>query len=48
MTECFEPIERKLLKCPWVMGEQYTICDPYVFTIWTWIEGDGVDTSPAV
>ena len=25
------------------MGEQYTICDPYLFTIGTWIEGDGVD-----
>jgi glutathione S-transferase len=48
MTECFELIERKLLKGPWVMGEQYTICDRYVFTIGTWIECDGVDTSPAV
>ena len=45
MTECFELIERKLLKGPWVMGEQYTICDPYLFTIGTWIEGDGVDTA---
>ena len=27
------------------MGEQYTICDPYLFTIGTWIEGDGVDTT---
>jgi glutathione S-transferase len=45
MTECFELIERKLLKGPWVMGEQYTICDPYLFTIGTWIEGDGVDPS---
>src|SRR5260370_17441547 len=45
MTECFELIERELLKGPWVMGEQYTICDPYLFTIGTWIEGDGVDTT---
>ena len=45
MTECFELIERKLLKGPWVMGEQYTICDPYLFTIGTWFEGDGVDTT---
>ena len=28
MTECFELIDRKPLKGPWVMGEQYTICDP--------------------
>ena len=27
------------------MGEQYTICDPYLFTIGTWLEGDGVDTT---
>jgi glutathione S-transferase len=27
------------------MGDQYTICDPYLFTIASWIEGDGVDTS---
>jgi glutathione S-transferase len=44
MTECFELIERKLLKGPWVMGEQYTICDPYLFTIAAWLEGDGVHT----
>ena len=43
MAECFELIERKLLKGPWVMGEQFTICDPYLFTIATWLEGDGVD-----
>jgi glutathione S-transferase len=45
MTECFELIEHKLLKGPWVMGEQYTICDPYLFTIGTWLEADGVDTA---
>jgi glutathione S-transferase len=45
MTDCFDLIERKLLKGPWVMGEQYTICDPYLFTIASWLEGDGVDTT---
>ena len=44
VTECFELIEHKLLKGPWVMGGKYTICDPYLFTIASWIEGDGVDT----
>ena len=24
-------------------GEQYTICDPYLFTLGLWLEGDGVD-----
>ena len=45
MTECAELIEHKFLKGPWVMGEQYTICDPYLFTIGSWLEGDGVDTT---
>jgi glutathione S-transferase len=45
MTECFELIENKFLKGPWVVGGQYTICDPYLFTIGSWLEGDGVDTS---
>jgi len=45
MADCFELIERKLLRGPWVMGERYTICDPYLFTIGSWLEGDGVDTT---
>ena len=45
VTECFGLIEDKLLKGPWVIGDRYTICDPYLFTLASWIEGDGVDTS---
>jgi glutathione S-transferase len=40
---CYELIERDLLKGPWVMGERYTICDPYLFTLAQWLEQDGVD-----
>ena len=40
---CFALIERDMLKGPWVMGEQYTICDPYLYTLATWLEGDSVD-----
>jgi glutathione S-transferase len=42
---CYELIERKMLGEPWVMGENYTICDPYLFTLAQWIEGDGVDSA---
>jgi len=42
---CFELIERDMLKGPWVMGERYTICDPYLFTLAQWLEADGVDLS---
>ncbi|WP_028346956.1 glutathione S-transferase family protein [Bradyrhizobium murdochi] len=45
MTACFALIERDMLKGPWVMGEQYTICDPYLYTIGLWLEGDGVDVA---
>ena len=41
----FALIERDMLKGPWVMGDTYTICDPYLFTLAHWLEGDGVDLS---
>jgi len=43
MAACFALIERDMLRGPWVMGETYTICDPYLFTLTGWLEGDGVD-----
>ena len=41
--DCFELIEREFFKGPWVMGDRYTISDPYLFTLSQWLEGDGVD-----
>jgi glutathione S-transferase len=43
MMACFDLIESKMIKGPWVMGDAYTICDPYLFTIARWLEGDSVD-----
>src|SRR3954465_6659089 len=43
MGACFVLIEQKMYKGPWVMGEQFTICDPYLYTLSTWLEGDSVD-----
>lgn len=40
---CFTLIERELFKGPWVLGERYSVADPYLFTLFQWIEGDGVD-----
>jgi glutathione S-transferase len=39
----FALVERDMLKGPWVMGEAFTICDIYLFTVAQWLEGDGVD-----
>ncbi len=41
--ECFALIERDMLAGPWVLGERYSVCDPYLFTLSQWLEGDGVD-----
>lgn len=41
--DCYDYIERHVLRGPWVMGEVYTIADPYLFTIAQWLESDGVD-----
>jgi glutathione S-transferase len=43
MGDCFELIEQKMLAGPWVLGEAFSICDPYLFTLAGWLEGDGVD-----
>ena len=43
VASCYELIEATMLEEPWVMGEVYTICDPYLFTLAQWLEQDGVD-----
>jgi glutathione S-transferase len=43
MAGAFELIEKGLLKGPWVMGDQYTVCDGYLYTVALWLEGDSVD-----
>ena len=45
VASCYQLIEEKMLRGPWVMGETYTICDPYLFTMAQWLEQDGVDPS---
>ena len=42
-TECFRLIEAELLEGPWVLGERFSVADPYLFTISSWLEDDGVD-----
>jgi glutathione S-transferase len=41
--DCFALIERTMFEGPWVLGDTYSICDPYLFTLAQWMEGDGVD-----
>ncbi len=41
--ECFALIEQEMFTGPFVMGDHYTICDPYLFTFTQWMEADHVD-----
>lgn len=43
VAEHFELIEAEYLAGPWVMGEAYTICDPYLYTVAGWLKRDGIE-----
>lgn len=42
MAECFDWIEAELLRGPWVMGDTFTVADPYLYTVTSWLPSDGV------
>lgn len=43
MRACFTQLEQDMFVGPFVLGENYSICDMYLFTITNWLEGDEVD-----
>lgn len=43
MRACFEQLEQDMFQGPFVLGDEYSICDMYLFTITNWLEGDEVD-----
>ncbi|HEX7036699.1 MAG TPA: glutathione S-transferase N-terminal domain-containing protein [Pseudomonadales bacterium] len=45
MAACFELIENELFAGPWVMGSQYTVADPYLFTITQWLPAHRVNVA---
>ena len=45
MSDCFDLIEREMLAGPWVLGEAYSFCDPYLFTLTGWLPGHGLDVA---
>ena len=44
-AEAMGLIEAEYVQGPWVMGESYTICDPYLFTVAGWLPRDGIEMS---
>ena len=43
VSACFSFLESGMPDSPWVLGEDYSICDPYLFTVTRWLKRDGVD-----
>ena len=43
MSDCFDLIEKELLRGPWLMGANFTVADPYLFTMSSWLATDGVE-----
>ena len=43
MSECAAIIERHYLKGPWVLGDRYSMCDPYMALVTRWLGDDGVE-----
>ncbi|MGE8686052.1 MAG: glutathione S-transferase family protein [Achromobacter sp.] len=42
MTACAAYLESQIAG-PWVAGDRYSVVDGYMYTIGSWLEGDGVD-----
>lgn len=45
MGALMQTIEDTMFESPWVMGESYSICDPYLYTIARWLKSDRVDVA---
>lgn len=43
MAESFTLIEEQLMKGPWVLGEQFSTSDLYLYTLSRWLEGHAID-----
>ncbi len=41
----FQLIEDGMLEGPFVLGDRFSVCDAYLFTLAQWLEADGVDLS---
>lgn len=50
MRDTYAYIQSECLHGPWVMGDQYTVADAYLFTVSSWLKGDSVDINefPAI
>jgi glutathione S-transferase len=45
MAECFQLIEDEFFVGPWVLGEAYSVVDPYLFTVSEWLQFHKIDSA---
>ena len=45
MRDGFAQIEQHYLEGPWVLGEQFSVADIYLFVVAGWLKSDGVEIS---
>jgi glutathione S-transferase len=43
MSVAFQLLQDEMLIGPWVLGNAYSVCDAYLFTLAGWLASDGVD-----
>ncbi len=43
VAAAFAYVEETAFEGPFVMGDGYTVADPYLYTVSRWMEGDGID-----
>jgi glutathione S-transferase len=45
LSACFRMIDGTMLKGPWVMGDVYSVADPYLFTVSRWLAMHQIDVA---
>lgn len=45
MAQSCSYIEQNTLGGPYVLGDSFSLADPYLYVVATWLKGDGVDTA---
>jgi glutathione S-transferase len=45
IAACWSYLENHAFRGPWAMGDSYTICDPYLYTVTSWMEYDSIERS---
>ena len=43
MSECFQLMNDELFEGPWVLGEDYSVADGYLFTLSLWLPAHGLE-----